>query len=195
MNSQIWWFVARSSGIIAWGLLTLSICWGLFISTKAVAKASRPVWLLDFHRYLGGLAVVFTGVHIAGLVADNYVVFGWSETLIPYASEWKPTPVAAGIVGFYLLLAIEITSLMMKHLPRTLWRWVHRTSFVLYFMATYHGITAGTDHENQWFRVAALASVNIVMFLTIVLILAARKARVQPARPSPRSLVDAAARD
>ena len=51
MNPQVWWFVSRSSGMIAWALLTLSVCWGLFISTKAVAKASSPAWLLDLHRY------------------------------------------------------------------------------------------------------------------------------------------------
>lgn len=183
MNPQVWWFVARSSGIVAWALLTLSVCWGLFISTKAVAKASSPARLLDLHRYLGGLAVIFTGIHLVGLVADNYVTFGWAETFIPMASSWKPGPVAFGIVGFYLLLAVELTSLAMKRLPRRLWRWIHRSSFVLYFVATYHAITAGTDAENQWFRVVALASINIVMFLTIVLILAARKATLAPARP------------
>jgi predicted ferric reductase len=184
MNPQVWWFVSRSSGIVAWALLTLSVCWGLFISTKAVAKASSPAWLLDLHRYLGGLAVIFTGIHLVGLVADNYVTFGWVETLIPMASSWKPGPVAFGIVGFYLLLAVELTSLAMKRLPRRLWRWTHRSSFVLYFVATYHAIAAGTDAENQWFRVVALASINIVMFLTIVLILAARKAALAPARPA-----------
>jgi predicted ferric reductase len=184
MNPQVWWFVSRSSGIVAWALLTLSVCWGLFISTKAVAKASSPAWLLDLHRYLGGLAVIFTGIHLVGLVADNYVTFGWAETFIPMASTWKPGPVAFGIVGFYLLLAVELTSLAMKRLPRRLWRWVHRSSFVLYFVATYHAISAGTDSENQWFRIVALASINIVMFLTIVLILAARKAKLAPARPA-----------
>lgn len=184
MNPQVWWFVSRSSGIVAWVLLTLSVCWGLFISTKAVAKASSPAWLLDLHRYLGGLAVIFTGIHLVGLVADNYVTFGWTETFIPMASSWKPGPVAFGIVGFYLLLAVELTSLAMKRLPRRLWRWIHRSSFVLYFVATYHAISAGTDAENQWFRIVALASINIVMFLTIVLILAARKAKLSPARPA-----------
>jgi len=106
------------------------------------------------------------------------------------ASSWKPGPVAFGIVGFYLLLAIELTSLAMKKLPRKLWRWVHHSSLVLYFVATYHAIAAGTDAENQWFRVAALASINIVMFLTIVLILAVRKAKIVPAA-SPRALATA----
>ena len=190
MSPQVWWFVSRSSGMIAWGLLTLSVCWGLFISTKAVAKASNPAWLLDLHRYLGGTAVIFTAIHLIGLAADNYVTFGWAETFVPMASSWKAGPVAFGIVGFYLLLAIEITSLAMKRLPRKLWRWVHHTSLPLYFVATYHTIAAGTDAENQWFRVAALASINIVMFLTIVLILAIRKAKLNPAR-SARTLVNA----
>lgn len=188
MNPQIWWFVSRSSGMIAWVLLTLSVCWGLFISTKAVAKASGPAWLLDFHRFLGGLAVVFTAVHLAGIAADNYVTFGWADMFVPMATSWKPGAVAFGIVGFYVLLAIEITSLLMNRIPRRLWKWVHRSSFVLYFVATYHGIAAGTDHENHWFRIGALASINIVMFLTIVLILAGRRARLQPSR-SPRPLV------
>jgi predicted ferric reductase len=189
MSPQIWWFISRSSGMIAWGLLTLSVCWGLFISTKAVAKASSPAWLLDLHRYLGGTAVLFTGLHLVGLAADNYVTFGWADMFVPMATSWKPGAVAFGIVGLYLLLAIEATSLAMKRLPRRLWRAVHHTSLVLYFVATYHAIAAGTDKQNQVFRIAALASINIVMFLTVVLILAARKAKLSPAR-SARALVD-----
>ena len=43
-------------------------------------------------------------------------------------------------------------------------------------MATYHSIRSGTDASHVVFRLVALASVNVVTFLTIVLILAARKA-------------------
>ncbi len=178
MSSQVWWFVSRSSGIIAWALLTLSVCWGLFVSTKAVAKASTPAWLLDLHRFLGGIAVTFTAIHLIGLWADSYVEFGWSELFVPMASEWKPGPVAWGIVSVYLLVAIELTSLAMKFLPRKLWRAIHHLSLPLYAMATYHGVAAGTDKTNQIFRLAALASINIVTFLAIVLILAARRAAV-----------------
>lgn len=191
MNSQIWWFVSRSSGIIAWALLSLSVCWGLFISTKAVAKASTPAPLLDLHRFLGGLAVVFTAIHLTGLWADEYVEFGWAELFVPMKSEWKPGPVAWGIVGLYLLVAVESTSLMMKHLPRRLWRWIHRLSLPLYLTATYHGIAAGTDKSNEAFRLAALASVNVVAFLAIVLILAARRSAITA--PTRRRIPETAA--
>ncbi|MGB5756707.1 MAG: ferric reductase-like transmembrane domain-containing protein [Acidimicrobiales bacterium] len=174
MNEQVWWFVARSGGIVAWALVTLSVCWGLMLSTKAAATATQPRRLLDLHRFLGGLSVAFTAVHIVGLVADNYVHFGWLELLVPWASEWKPTATAWGVVAFYLLLAVQGTSLFMKRIPRSIWRHIHRTSFGLYVFATVHGLQAGTDTGNDWYRIAMLASINVVAFLMILLILAKR---------------------
>jgi hypothetical protein len=49
-------------------------------------------------------------------------------------------------------------------------------------MATYHSIMAGTDHQNTVFRLAALGSVNIVAFVTVVLILAARRSAIASIR-------------
>jgi DMSO/TMAO reductase YedYZ heme-binding membrane subunit len=179
VNSQVWWFVARSSGIIAWALLTWSVCWGLLMSTRLLSRRVSPAWLLDLHRHLGGLAVIFTAVHVVGLVADSYVTFGWAEILVPMASSWKPGAVAFGVVSFYLLLAVELTSLAMRRLPRSWWRWIHRSSFVLFGVATYHGIAAGTDAGNPVFRVAAWGSIAVVAALTIWLIVSARRTRTR----------------
>jgi hypothetical protein len=35
----------------------------------------NPSWLLDLHRWLAGLAVVFTGIHMASLFIDEYAAF------------------------------------------------------------------------------------------------------------------------
>ncbi len=180
MNEQIWWYVARSGGIVAWLLVTMSVCWGLFLSTRAVSRASKPAAVLDLHRFFGALSVVFTAVHVAGLVADSYVEFGWLEVLVPWASEWKPTAVAWGVIAMYLLVAVEGTSLLMKRLPRTIWRQVHRGSFGLYVVATLHGIQAGTDVTGAWIRMAMMASINIVAFLTVLTVLAHRNASPVP---------------
>jgi predicted ferric reductase len=170
--------------MIAWGLVTLSVMWGLFVSTKAVAKAATPAGLLDLHRFLGGLSVVFTAIHLVGLWADSFVQFGWAELFVPMSSSWKPGAVAFGIVAMYLLVAVEVTSLMMKQLPRRVWRWIHHASLPLYALATYHAVAAGTDRSITVFRLLALISVNIVVFLTIVLILAVRRQTVAALRAS-----------
>jgi predicted ferric reductase len=177
LNEQISWYAARSSGIFAWLLVTAAVCWGLMMSTRAAAKASQPAGLMDLHRWFGALSVIFTGIHVLALVADNYLYFGWSEVLVPMASAWEPGAVAWGVVAMYMLVAIELTSLFMKRLPRRLWRSIHRLGLPLYLLSTVHGITAGTDVTNDWLRIAMLASANIVAFLAVLLVLAHKKTR------------------
>jgi hypothetical protein len=144
-TEKIWWYTARSGGIVAWVLVTLAVCWGLFLSTRAASKATQPAAILDLHRFLGGLSAAFTAVHVVGLVGDTWIQFGWMEVLVPWTSEFKPTAVAWGVIAMYLLVAVELTSLMIKKLPHPLWWQIHRASFGLYIFATIHGIQAGSD--------------------------------------------------
>jgi predicted ferric reductase len=170
VNPHLWWYVARASGIVAWILVTASVVWGLVLSTR-LTRRPKPAWFLDMHRFLAGLSVVFVGVHLAGLVADNYTHFGLASLLVPLASSWHPVAVAWGVVGMYLLLAIEITSLLMRRLTRRIWHAVHLTSFGLFAFTTIHALTAGTDASDvavQWF---ALASCALVGFLTLLRVL------------------------
>ena len=69
MSTQTWWYVARSGGIVAWFLLAISTFWGVALSSRFLGKRPKPNWMLDLHRFCGGLATIFTLVHIAGLVA------------------------------------------------------------------------------------------------------------------------------
>lgn len=168
MNQQLWWFVARASGLTGWVLCTLAIVWGLALSTRLLGKRPTPAWLLDLHRFLGALATIFAVVHVAALVADGYVHFGVTDVLVPLASSWKPGPVAWGIAGFYLLLAVELTSLARRRLPARLWRLVHTASLPLWAFSTAHLLTAGTDAGNAAVGVAVLLSTGAVFFVTVV---------------------------
>lgn len=185
MNPHLWWYVARATGIVAWALVTCAVVWGLLFSTKLLAGRPAPKWLLDLHRFLGALAVAFTAVHVLALVADTYTTFGPAEILVPFASAWKPAPVAIGVVAGYLLLAVEISSLMMRRLPRRWWRAVHLSSFGLFWMATLHGIAAGTDHANRALLVAYVGAATTVVFLTTFRVLADRRSPTRRSVDSP----------
>ena len=190
MGTQIWWESARAAGIVAWALATLAVVGGLQLSTRLVRKPA-PAWVLDVHRFVGGLAVAFTGVHILGLLLDTYTSFGPVEVLVPFASSYKPGAVALGVVAFYLLLAVELTSLAMRKLSRKLWHGVHLSSYLLFVVATVHGITAGTDRHNVWFQWACVLAAALVLFMTLVRILAPRRGSDRPPRdraaPDPTS--------
>ena len=147
MNPQFWWYVARASGIVAWLMLTASVLWGIVLSTRAFPRTRRPAWLLDLHRWLGGLTLSFVAIHIAALVADNFTPFGLADVTIPFASSWRPAPVALGVVSMWLLVAVQLTSLAMRTLPRRFWRAVHLSSYGTFVLATLHGAFAGTDRN------------------------------------------------
>jgi methionine sulfoxide reductase heme-binding subunit len=167
MNPQFWWYLTRASGIVAWLMLTASVIWGIVLSTKAFPEQRRPAWLLDLHRWLGGLTVAFVAIHLGGLVADNFVHFGLADLLVPFASSWKPIPVAIGIVAMWLLVAVEGTSLMIKKLPRRYWRWIHLSSYAVFLLASFHAAFAGTDRANGLYQITAVASIVAVAWSTI----------------------------
>jgi predicted ferric reductase len=164
VNPQFWWFLTRASGIVAWLMLTLSVIWGILLSTKAFPKQRRPVWLLSLHRWLGGLTMSFLVIHLVALVADSYVSFGLADLAIPYATDWKPGAVALGVLGAWLLVAVELTSLAARRLPRKFWRAVHLSSYVAFWLTSLHAAFAGTDATSWLFRGGAAASILAVAF-------------------------------
>jgi predicted ferric reductase len=166
MSGTFPWYVARASGLVGWGLLAAATLWGLALSTNILGKRPRPNWILDLHRWLGGVALIFTGVHVVALLADQYVHFGLNAVLVPLASKWHPVAVAWGVVGFYLLVAVELTSLARAHLSKQLWRRVHFASFLLFVMATIHGLAAGTDTKSAGARVVAATVGSVFVGLT-----------------------------
>jgi DMSO/TMAO reductase YedYZ heme-binding membrane subunit len=143
--ANVTWLAARSTGVVAWGLVVASMVWGLLLATKVLGRRPAPGALLSLHRFLGALACVFVGLHMAAIVLDSFVHFSVVDVLVPFTTSWRPLPVALGIVALYLLVAVELTSLARSHLPPALWREVHLLSYLLFTLATIHAITAGTD--------------------------------------------------
>jgi hypothetical protein len=177
MSDQLWWYVARSGGILALVLAGLAVIWGLLYSTKITQGRPAPKWLLDLHRFFGAASVAFTGIHVGALMLDGYVQFGWADVLIPFASAWNPAAVAWGIVAMYLLVAVQISSMLMRRIPRKWWKAIHLSSYGLFWAGLVHGISAGTDAANPIYVGVTALSVLAVLYLTIYRILDQRKLR------------------
>lgn len=184
-NEQLAWYIARSGGIVALLLSAAAVIWGLLLSTKVLEGTPSPKWLLSLHRYLGTLSVVFTGVHVAGLVADNFVHFSWAETLIPFASSWQPGAVAWGIIAMYLLVAVQVSSMLMHKMPRRWWKRIHLLSYLMFWTGLVHGVQAGTDANNGLYIGGTATLGVLVVFLTAFRILTAKKHRPRSSDVAP----------
>jgi predicted ferric reductase len=188
MSGHFPWYVARSAGLVAWALLAASVLWGLALSTKVLGPRVRPNWMLDLHRWLGGLTLTFTGLHVGALLLDTYVHFGLVSLLVPFATSWHPAAVAWGIVSLYLLAAVEVTSLLRSRLPKSLWRKTHFLSFVLFVTSTLHGLSAGTDTAGTMLRIGVLMTASLFAGLTAARIVEAADPTPRPRpRPGPGS--------
>ena len=186
MDAKILWYVARSGGLIAWGLLALSVIWGLALSTKVMKGRPRPAWLLDLHRFLGGTALVFTAVHVISISLDTYVHFGPIELVVPFTGTWHPVAVAWGILAFYALLAVEITSLLRRRISKRVWRSTHYLAFPLFALTTVHALSAGTDRHTLAVRLAVLSATTVILALTGLRLLQASPSRpTSPSGPQP----------
>jgi predicted ferric reductase len=135
--------------------------------------------MLGVHRFLGALTVTFVAVHLVALIADSYTAFGLVDLLVPFASSWQPLPVALGVVALYFLLAVEITSILQRRLPRAVWRQIHLGSYGLFAFATLHALSAGTD-------VTAVVEGGFAMGVGTVVALSSALAWVARSKPTIR---------
>lgn len=189
MNTQIYWYTSRATGIVAYALLAGSMAWGISHSIRLFTQP-RPPWMLDMHRFLSGLAVIFTLIHVIVLRFHTYKGgYAWVDLLVPFskstelASKYE-VPMALGIVSLYLLLAVEFTSLIMKRLPRQLWKSIHYVSYALFLFVTVHVLIMGTDANNVVMRWFVLACCAVNFFLLIVRIVSPKRTPKSESSPS-----------
>ena len=176
MNEKTWWYLSRSSGIVAMVLLVLSLVWGVLLATRVLKPHDRPAWLLDLHRWLGGMSLVMTGLHLVGLVMDDWIHFGFTDLFVPGASEFKPLAVALGVLSMYVLIAVQVSSYFRKRLSAKVWRSIHVLSYGLIWLAAVHAGMAGTDTTNRVYQALAVVLTMLAVTATTVRILAPGRA-------------------
>ena len=116
--------ITRSTGIVAMALMVLSLLWGFLFSSRATGKRLRPNWWLDLHIWLGGLALIFTIVHIVASLLDTNSGIGLVEVFVPRLSAADRS-----ITWGVLLLALTAISFGWQRLKpwrRGLVRWFRR---------------------------------------------------------------------
>ncbi|HWF72886.1 MAG TPA: ferric reductase-like transmembrane domain-containing protein [Solirubrobacteraceae bacterium] len=144
------WYLARAGGVVAYVLLTFTVCAGMGLAGRARVPGFPRLAVNELHRFAGILTGTFIAIHVGSILLDSYVHFTVPEVLIPFAASYRDVAVALGIVAAELLVALAVTNRLRKVLPRRLWRRAHYLNFAVWALATAHGFTAGTDSTAAW---------------------------------------------
>ncbi len=150
MSDQILWFAARGAGIVSLLMLTASAAFGLITVTRFQAAGWPRFFNYEMHRRISLLSTAFLAVHVLAAIMDPYLKLGLAAALVPFASSWKPVPVALGVISLYLVVALIATSLLRQRLGQRAWRLVHWTAYLMWPLAFAHTLTAGSDAMAPW---------------------------------------------
>jgi predicted ferric reductase len=190
--SAIWpaitWNVVRTGGFITYILLTLSIIVGLALSIQLQSPSRWPRLINnELHNFLTLLSAIFLAVHVLAVWVDPFTNFGWSGVFIPFVNAYHAPWMALGIVALYLGIAIGISTWLRPRIGYAMWRRLHFLTFLVYVLATAHGIGTGTDTLTWWGLAIYIVSTTAVGLLICRRVFISTKKRKQvPVRPPVR---------
>ena len=170
---QAFWFLSRSSALVAYLLLWLSMCLGLMITNKLARLWPGGPVAFDLHQFTSLLGVAFALFHGLILLGDRYLNLSLGQVIFPFGmTDYRPFWVGLGQMGFYLMTVVAFSFYVRKQITPRIWRSVHILSFVSFAFALLHGITSGTDSITAWAQAFYCGTGAVFLFLLIYRMLA-----------------------
>jgi predicted ferric reductase len=174
------WYIGRSSGILAFILLTGVVVFGLIISSRAFTGYVPGAMAYETHRFIAWLALGTVILHFSSFFFDNFMKMKVVEALVPFTMSrdfqtalgfnigWS---VALGVIAFYFILILVFTSQFRSKISPKLWRGIHYISAAAYVLFVLHGFMTGTDSKEWWMRALYATSVSLVSLLILTRII------------------------
>ncbi len=164
--------MSRSSAMVAYVLLWLSMMLGLSITSKVTRIWPGGPVALDLHQHLSLLGLMFTLFHVLVLLADRALDFTAINALLPFwGSSYRPMWYGLlGKIALYLMIVVTVSFYVRSRIGGRAWRLIHYASFAIFMLALAHGILAGSDTGTLWAQLlysATGASLVVLLFFRI----------------------------
>lgn len=184
-GSQNLWYVSRASGLVLLVLFSIVVVLGI-----AARMGSRPSgWprfvFVELHRTLALFSVVLLALHVVTALLDPFVTIGWSATVLPFLSPYRPWQIGLGTLAVDVGAAVIITSLLRVRMGYRAWRAIHWLAYIAWPVAFVHSVTAGTDLGIWWVALTEwTCAAAVATAITARLLFWVRGSQV-PGTPSP----------
>ncbi|HSE81542.1 MAG TPA: ferric reductase-like transmembrane domain-containing protein [Gaiellaceae bacterium] len=162
-SDPTFWLLARSSGLVAYALLAASVVLGLVVKSRPLGSSVSPAAVVDVHRFLALLGLGALALHGAALVADDAVDIGLGALLVPGVSPYRPVATTLGVLAAELMVVIYLSFSVRRRIGAKAWRALHWLTYLVFALATLHGLAAGTDSGRTWALAFYGAAVGAVL--------------------------------
>lgn len=172
------WYLVRGSGIIAAITMVILMLSGIGMITGHTFKFLEPITAWASHRALGIILGVSVLIHMFGLLFDKFIPFSLATLFVPWLSNYQPVTifgvqlgslyVALGVLAFYLIAMIVITSLVWIEKRAFIWKLIHLLSYLVILMVFIHALYLGTDLKQGVLRYLWIAAGLAIAFSVYV---------------------------
>ncbi len=177
-DQTIFWHLSRASGFVAFGLIWMSMAFGLIITNKMARVWPGGPTAFDLHEYTSLLGLGFGLVHALVLIFHHYIAYDLVSVLVPFASaNYRPIWVGLGQLGLYGLVLVSLSFYVRKRIGQSAWRMIHFGSYGLFVMVMLHGIFSGTDTGASWSGLIYWFAGASMVVLTVYRVLVMRSMR------------------
>ncbi|HEY1450155.1 MAG TPA: ferric reductase-like transmembrane domain-containing protein [Solirubrobacteraceae bacterium] len=172
---HLYWLASRAAGNAALLLSSASVCIGLSSSLRLFKGRAADLRLI--HEALSLASIAALVVHVLTLLGDGFLHPSLAELTVPFLSDYETLWTTAGIVAFWMMLALGLSYYARARIGVARWRMLHRFTALAWVLGLAHSLGEGTDAGQAWF----LAMVAIVTLPALAL-LAARGLKASLAR-------------
>jgi predicted ferric reductase len=174
-SPKVYWYLARASGLAAYWLLSGSVALGLMIRSKlSRAWPGGPV-AVELHQFISLLTVVAALFHAVILLGDRHLDYAPVEWLVPFAGGgYRRLWVGLGQAALYVTAMVTLSFYVRRYIGQRTWRLLHYGSFAVYWLATAHGLGAGTD-ATAMMALYGLSGLTIYFLTVYRLLVSARQ--------------------
>ena len=173
-KENLWaWHLARASALIGYLSLFISIFLGLAIKTPYLKKIVSPFYSYQMHCWISLQAILFALFHGVILMFDTFIGFRLENIFVPfinssqYLTGINANFLALGIISFYLMIILVLTSYLRRFINNKIWRALHFLNIGLFVIVFIHALFMGTDLKNGMLRWIFIGMNALLAFIFI----------------------------
>ena len=167
--------IARFIGIAGLFLFILSGIGGVLRASRTV-QIINVKWLrgkmFKYHRAVSLVGASLFLLHPIPMLFAPNTTSGMNiyHTLIPFIAPKQAVTISFGIIAFYTLIVVTITSICIKYMKRDLWRVFHFGTYLVIFLGLIHGLLiSGEFKDGEIFEFDELEKVVLLMMSVVAL--------------------------
>jgi predicted ferric reductase len=142
------WIVARATGVAAYIALCLSILSGLALRTSVLDFLAKNRALRSLHDFMTWVWIPLGATHVITLLLDKTAQIRPVDVVLPFQVSYAPLAIGLGTASLDLVVLITVTSWLRRRMDDRLWRWIHRSSYLVFVTMFVHALMSGTDFSS-----------------------------------------------